>query len=134
MSQFTTPLVVKHIDGRTWEVTERFVYHIGCYPSRNIVTVKQGFRTDFASIPRLFWALLPPTGLYGKAAVIHDWLYREQSFINLTRKWADEIFLEGMLVLGVPKWKAKTMYYAVRAFGWNAWRKNAAKKAIMSDM
>ena len=124
MSQFTSPLVVEHIDGRIWELREPFQYHVGAYPSRTVIEVPATFRMDFASIPRIFWGILHPTGLYGKAAVIHDWLYRKQMS---SRKEADDIFLEGMLVLNVPKWKAYTMYAAVRAFGWNAWRKNAKR-------
>ncbi|ENL4830298.1 DUF1353 domain-containing protein, partial [Salmonella enterica subsp. enterica serovar Teko] len=30
---------------------------------------------------------------------------------------ADKIFLDGMTVLGVPKWKRTVMYWAVRLFG-----------------
>ncbi len=125
MSQFTTPLIVKHLDGRLWELAEPFEYHIGEYPSEQIVRCPSGFKHDFASIPRLFWAILPPTGLYGKAAVIHDWLYRNQWFTEGNRKQADQIFLEAMVVLGVPKWKRVVIYNSVRACGWNAYRKRA---------
>ncbi|EFP5746686.1 DUF1353 domain-containing protein, partial [Salmonella enterica] len=34
-----------------------------------------------------------------------------------TKKEADKIFLDGMTVLGVPKWKRIVMYLAVRIFG-----------------
>lgn len=37
------------------------------------IRIPAGFRTDLASVPRLFWALLPPDGVYEKAAVVHDW-------------------------------------------------------------
>ncbi|MBK1632115.1 hypothetical protein CKO31_15490 [Thiohalocapsa halophila] len=36
------------------------------------ISVSAGDRSDFASIPRLVWPLLPPVGRSGKAAVI--WL------------------------------------------------------------
>lgn len=36
--------------------------------------IAPGFGTDLASVPRVFWALLPPTGAYEQAAVLHDWL------------------------------------------------------------
>jgi hypothetical protein len=122
MSKFTTPLIVEHIDGRIWEVAQPFEYHL-VYPAKytsDIIYVHKKFRMDFASIPRIFWSILPPTGLYGKAAVIHDWLYRTQIY---TRKRADQIFLEAMEVLGVAKWKRVVIYRSVRMFGWNAWRK-----------
>ncbi|EJA5989295.1 DUF1353 domain-containing protein, partial [Salmonella enterica] len=34
-----------------------------------------------------------------------------------TKKEADLIFLDGMTVLGVPKWKRTVMYWAVKLFG-----------------
>lgn len=37
------------------------------------ITVPQGFVTDFASIPRPFWALWPRSGRWNPAAVIHDY-------------------------------------------------------------
>ena len=36
------------------------------------ITIPDGFNTDLASVPRLFWALLPPSGVYESAAVLHD--------------------------------------------------------------
>ncbi|EME4456538.1 DUF1353 domain-containing protein, partial [Salmonella enterica] len=33
------------------------------------------------------------------------------------KKEADKIFLDGMTVLGVPRWKRTIMYQAVRLFG-----------------
>ncbi|EGK0744441.1 DUF1353 domain-containing protein, partial [Salmonella enterica] len=62
----------------------------------------------------IFWTLLPPDGKYAKAAIIHDWMYDNAL---RTKKEADLIFLDGMTVLGVPKWKRIIMYYAVRLFG-----------------
>ena len=38
------------------------------------ITIPDGFETDLASVPRLFWALLPPQGAYERAAVLHDYL------------------------------------------------------------
>ncbi|EBS8009877.1 DUF1353 domain-containing protein, partial [Salmonella enterica] len=70
--------------------------------------------TDLASVPRIFWTLLPPDGKYAKAAIIHDYLYDNAL---RTKKEADRIFLDGMTVLGVPKWKKTIMYWAVRWFG-----------------
>lgn len=122
MSQFTTPLIVEHLDGRQWRVVEPFEYHIE-YPANfdsDILSVPTDFNMDFASIPRIFWAILHPTGLYGKAAVLHDWLYRTQIY---SRARSDLIFKEAMEVLGVPAWKVYVIFKAVRYFGWNAWRK-----------
>jgi hypothetical protein len=39
-----------------------------------VITIGDSFPTDLASVPRLFWALIPPDGAYENAAVLHDWL------------------------------------------------------------
>ncbi len=38
-----------------------------------VVRIPAGSRTDLATVPRVFWALIPPTGAYEAAAVLHDW-------------------------------------------------------------
>ena len=38
----------------------------------DIITIPSDFETDLASVPRIFWALLPPVGVYEAAAVLHD--------------------------------------------------------------
>ncbi|EBM0567935.1 phage tail protein, partial [Salmonella enterica] len=51
--------------------------------------------------------------------IIHDWMYDNAL---RTKKEADKIFLDGMTVLGVPKWKRTVMYWAVRWFGRGMYR------------
>ena len=99
-----------------WIVYEEFGYN----DERLDVTVivPAGSTTDFASIPRAFWSILPPWGRYGWAAVIHDYLYRHGLY---TRAIADLIFLHAMEELHVAKWKRVTMFNAVRWFGASAY-------------
>jgi len=121
MSSFTTPLVVSPLpDGRHWKLVFQFCYDVGNKDSGDRITVPVGFITDFASSPPPIWWLIPPWGKYGKAAVIHDYLY--QLGIR-TRKEADDIFRESMLVLGVAPWRVSLMYWGVRIFGWLAWHR-----------
>lgn len=91
-----------------------------------IHTVPVGFTTDGASIPRIFWSFIgsPFTGLYRRAALIHDYLYYSQT---TTRLYADRIFLQGMKGLGVSWWKRKVMYFAVRGFASGIWKRHAKK-------
>jgi ligand-binding SRPBCC domain-containing protein len=84
------------------------------------------FVTDFASIPRMFWSIAPRWGRYGWAAVIHDFLYWDQS---LTRREADDVFLNAMKKSAVPVWRRTIIYAAVRVFGCNAWKSNTKAKA-----
>ena len=133
MSSFTTPLVASpQPDGRRWKLVNSFTYMIGSEDSGWKVVVRSGFVTDFASVPRLLWWLIPSWGKYGKAAVVHDFLYQKRFILILllgkyapytvTRGMADSIFLEAMEVLGVTWWKRTLMYQGVRCFGWLAWR------------
>jgi len=88
------------------------------------IKIPAGFETDFASVPRIFWRIIPPWGKYSKAAVIHDYLYSTQ---EVTRLRADKIFLSLMVELKVKKWKRRVMYRAVRMFGWHPWNKHKEK-------
>ena len=128
MSIFTKPLIVTpYPDGKTWRLTEEFDFAIGAENSGKTVDVPKGFATDFASVPSLLWFILPKWGKYGNAAVIHDYLYYDQS---TSRFEADKIFLEGMIVLDVPLWQRFCLYTGVRIGGWWPWWMNARKKAL----
>ena len=129
MSSFLTPLVVEPLDGRRWRIAFPFRYHVGSRYSNKIVVVPPGAVTDFASFPlwRLLFWWLPYWAKYSKPSPIHDELYRSKQIIGkpITRKRADEIFLEAMLVA----WKDKKLgkfvaymeYIGVRLFGWLVW-------------
>lgn len=120
MSSFTKPLIVTPLNGKNWELVELFEYYID-EPDGEKIEVPKGFITDFASIPKMFWSLVgSPWGKYGKAAVIHDYGYFKTLY---TRKKMDRIFYDGMKVLGVPYWKRKTMYFAVRWCAGGVWKK-----------
>ena len=101
-----------------WEVYEDFGYKDD---ELNItIIVPKGSRTDFASIPRVFWSILPPWyPTYGEPAVIHDYLYRNGLY---NRKIADLIFLHAMQESNVVLWKQVTMFQAVRLFGKSAYQ------------
>lgn len=123
MSQFTEALIVSPLaDGKTWVVLKPFGYDRGSEGSGRRIQVDLGFMTDFASVPRPLWILIPKWGKYGNAAVIHDWLYWIQG--DVSRKEADHIFLEAMTVLNVEQWQKHLMYWAVRTLGWLAWWRN----------
>ncbi|HIB1629821.1 TPA: DUF1353 domain-containing protein [Salmonella enterica subsp. enterica serovar Muenchen] len=113
MSRFTTPAILEMPGYYNWRVYEPFEFYLSDDNS-DVIEVPAGFVTDLASVPRIFWTLLPPDGKYAKAAIIHDYLYDNAL---RTKKEADLIFLDGMTVLGVPKWKRLVMYQAVRLFG-----------------
>lgn len=124
--RFTSELIIKPVAEHPgyWELVSKFTY----FRYKHYVTgkllcpikVSSGFITDFASVPKIFWNILPPYGKYGKAAVLHDWLYKKGMY---SKKESDIIFKEAMVVLRVDKWKINVMYYAVRWFGGKVWKK-----------
>lgn len=74
-------------------------------------TVPAGFRTDLASVPRPFWLITGgKTGRHQRAAVCHDYqcVVKEMSYRD-----AAQAFLDIMIQDGVPRWRAKLMYWAV---------------------
>ena len=126
MSKFTDILEVSPLaDGKTWVLRKGFGYDIGKEGSGNSVDVPPKFMTDFASVPRLFRALVSKWGKHGNATVIHDYCYWTQ---ERCRKESDEIFREAMEVFGVEAWRVFLIYWAVRLGGWGAWRGNIRKK------
>ena len=131
MSRFTDVLLVSPLaDGATWVIMRDFGYDVGAEGSADHINVAIGFQTDFATIPRPFWAILPRWGRYGNAAVIHDWLYWTH---DRPRQTADVIFLEAMGVLGVNALVKYGLYGAVRLFGWLAWYRNEADRTAGFD-
>ena len=120
MSRFLTTLIIEDTnrqqDGRElFRLDEPLDYELGHAGSGYVITVPAGFYTDFASVPRFFWRLLPPWGEHGRAAVLHDWLYQPES--GFTKVVSDAIFYEAMRVSGVSWWKRCVMLAAVVVFG-----------------
>lgn len=90
------------------------------------VDVPTGFVTDFASIPRAFWSLLPTDGDYAYAAVVHDYLYWTQT---RPRAAADQILKMAMQDFKISKTTIEIVYRGVRVGGGSAWSGNAKLKA-----
>lgn len=111
-SYFIGELDVELLESGAWRLREEL-----CYSSESlgaIVTVPEGFETDFASVPRLPVVYLLAGDTAHRPAVVHDFLYAEGV---VTRAQADQVLLEAMEVTGVPYWRRYSMYWAVRAFG-----------------
>lgn len=97
--------------------------HQGKYKT---VRVPSGFVTDLASIPKVFWSILPATERYTFPAIIHDYLYWTQP---VSRDVADQILKISMEELKVDSVKVAAIYNAVKMFGESAWKENIELKA-----
>lgn len=111
---FWTPLIARKEGRRVWVLAQDLVYASAIEEAPPSILVPAGFRSDFATIPRFLWSIIPPDGTYTAAAVLHDFLYSE----NRIPRWvADSIFCEAMKQSGTP-WVARwPIWMAVRIFG-----------------
>lgn len=123
---FLTKLELEFIDGRLWLLTAPLRYET---KYREIVDVPSGFVTDFASVPRVLWNVLPPIGRYGEAAVVHDWLYQKRVVLTclqqtrlIDRGEADRTLLQAMAETDVARLTRWTIYAGVRSGGWLPWK------------
>lgn len=135
MSSFTDPLVTSVNDaGTEWTLEKPFRYWIDKLHEGDVLTLPIGTKTDFASVPKLFWNILPPFGPYGKPAVVHDFLYRNGGNANVaedgqpvrlrhfTRAECDQVFLDAMACIGVSWITRHFMYRMVRLFGGSSYK------------
>jgi len=110
-----------------WRVLESFSFYLKD-DQKEFVIIPMHFVTDGASIPRLFWPLLPRWGQYGQAAVLHDYLidhgiitefHEADSSVTTrmaSRSEARRIFNSAMKVLDVPKEKRRLIIAGVWAW------------------
>ena len=118
-------LILEYLDGKQWKVVEPFKAY--SHVLSQWISVPEGFITDFNSVPRFFWRLIPPTEC-GEAGLLHDYLYRfaENKGKSVTREQADLVHREFLIWKGAPAWKVFTMYRTLQAFGWNKWNEYRA--------
>jgi hypothetical protein len=125
MAQFLTDLDARLIDPgppNLWKLDTPFLFESGVLGF--IVEVPAGFITDLASVPRFVLAYLIAGGRAPRAAVVHDYLCNfpdgtmaaDGTLHKVPRAKADYVFLEAMIIDGVPYIIRQFMYGAVRAY------------------
>jgi hypothetical protein len=109
---FDSPAVtVRRASDQLWEVVQPLVYH----GRLDTFVVPAGFRTDFATVPRVVVWLIPRFGRYTLAAVLHDWLVTEGlSSRAVSSRDADGLFRRVLRELGVPPARRWLMWCGVR--------------------
>ena len=128
-ARFENSLLVEPIPGDDlrWRLMRTLTYRVNSGRGQLSISVPRGFITDFASIPRVFWRVILPTGRHREAAVVHDYLY---AVGDRHKAVADAIFLEAMTVLGVPRWRRWVMFFAVLFFGGKAWNGHRQRDTV----
>jgi hypothetical protein len=117
-------------DARAYELTDDFFFILS---DGQTVYIPKGFRTDFASSPRMLWPLgMDPVGVLLIPSLIHDFGYRHGFYLEgsgkrivATTLWEkgdhDHLFREisdDVNDFKAPGWLAVA---ALGIFGWPAW-------------
>lgn len=89
-------------------VEERIYFEI----DGEIYYVEEGFESDGATVPRLFWNIVAPFGRHSVACYFHDKFLKSKD-----RQWCDKAFYHLMRHCDVKSWRARLMFYAVRIYG-----------------
>ena len=126
----TTPTEVPRVDCLVFPMFYKF-------NNSDYILIPSGLRTDYASIPRPLWVLLPPRGNWSEAAVLHDYMYKfngkitiytkldnryiKKAYYFINKSKCDEIFYNALLQIGVNKTLAKMFFVSVYLFGLKAW-------------
>ena len=103
--KYESPKVQK-VDKRSWLILEDWV--------TPYFTVKKGFISNGANIPRLLWSIMSPAGVLFEASILHDYFYDKAIE---TKQVADTNFYKVAIDFNVSKFKAKSAYYYVKMFG-----------------
>lgn len=120
-------VVVEQVDDNNWKLRRAFDYQ----GKSEIFHVPLDQSTDFASVPRLFVWFLPRYGRYTKAAILHDYLWRERAGKDKMKYIeADGTFRRAMRELGVPFLKRWILWGAVR---WGALVKPGGRKGWLRE-
>ena len=105
-----SPLILMPVGSYQWQVCQHG-WQVQLSNGYDII-VARGFVTDLASVPRIFWPIVPPYGKHLEASILHDFLCRN----GWPRKTADREFLHAMKRAGVKRWRRMLMFWAVRAW------------------
>jgi hypothetical protein len=79
---YLDPLRVEALDTNTWTLLDRFRWQGS---EGDLFVVEAGEETDFATVPWWTQSLIPRTGTWTKAAVLHDKMCRELIRIHRER-------------------------------------------------
>lgn len=106
-----------------YQLLEDFSYHSDVF---GLLTAPAGMITDFASIPRAAFSYLDPEDpVILFPSVIHDMIYSMKGvrpgLPDMTRKDADDVLREAMIVCGARRTQAAVVWGAVRLFGGSHW-------------
>lgn len=110
---FDTKLSVTHLHGHRWTLTDPLIWE----GRDELLVIRSGFETDFASIPKVMRWLLDSAGLNSEAGVLHDAVWREsqRTPTRVDPADADGIFRRALRETGSSALTRALMWGGVRA-------------------
>jgi len=130
---------------RKWRMVEDYAYFL---KHGAMIVIPKDFVFDGASIPRIFWMILSPTGLLLIPGLLHDYAYRNDCLltrIQYEEEWVlapayyrqgrahwDRMFREEAIRINGFHLINYVAWIALRLFGWIVWNKH--RKREKSDL
>ena len=119
---------------RRWKLIEDWEHHL---PDQTRMVIPKGFKFDGASMPRIFWGILAPTGLLLIPGLVHDFAYRydyllrrpgnggplEKYEVGAGRRYWDDLFRDVAVSVNGFKIINRVAWLALRVGGKSAWAK-----------
>lgn len=86
------------------------------------IVIPKGFKTDLASVPRVFNSIINTYGDFMVAALIHDWIYKTDYKRDEFGDYKGRLLADREMLLWSSKYNSnktenKAMFWGVRAFG-----------------
>ena len=126
-SKFLDTVRAEKLDG-IWQLLAPLRYQSEVLGA--MIEIPSGYVTDFVSVPRLPFMYLIAGNTAHAAAVLHDMLY-QLHLPGIDRAVADSLLYEAMVASGEPRWRAWSMWMAVRLVGWAAWRSGPGRFQVL---
>ena len=93
----------------------------------NTIKVPRGFVCDLASIPWFTGFMLNALGRHQRAAVLHDWLYRNRA---RSKGYCDKQFNAAMKFDGVRLWRRAAIIAGLKIGGRVSWHKKSEVEIV----
>lgn len=118
----------KSFETRSWRLEEDYILYMPWL--KETLLVPKGFIFDGASIPRLLWPILNPTGILFIGSLFHDFGYKYNGYVDENfkvvhqfsgQKFCDDLIRDISTYVNDSHLMEGISFYALRAFGWAAW-------------
>ncbi len=123
--------VLSMFSRRIFIIEENWIVWVECI--NKFVIIPSPFTFDGASVPRIFWSFISPTGITFLASILHDWGYRYGKFLvsddlktwyryDVDKYTVDTVLKEFPTQITDTKIPGNIAYFGVLVGGYLTWR------------